>query len=99
MKTVPIPYKRQIFVCVNDRQGESPSCGDHQGEAVFRALREEAKARGVHPRIRVTQAKCLGPCAAGVTVMIYPENLWLSGVRLTDVPVLADAWLAVPSAS
>ena len=88
-----VPYQRQIFVCTNDQKGEKASCGDHQGEAVFRGLREIAKEKKLHPQIRVAQAKCLGQCAKGVNIMIYPENIWLSGVRLEDVPKLAEQYI------
>ncbi len=76
-----IPYEKCIFVCVNNHHGEKPSCGDHKGEEVFHKLRAIAKERGLHPRMRVTQAKCLGQCATGTTILIYPQNVWYSGVN------------------
>jgi (2Fe-2S) ferredoxin len=88
-----MPYKRQIFVCTNNAEGKKASCGDHNGEEVFRQLREVAKAKGLHPKIRVAQAKCLGQCSTGVNIMIYPENIWLSGVRTEDVPSLAEQYI------
>ena len=93
MKSNSIPYQQQIFVCINDRKGESPSCGDFQGEAVFKELRSIAKERGLHPRIRVAQAKCLGRCSNGVHVMVYPDNVWHSEVRLENVNELAEKYL------
>ena len=96
MKTEKTPYQKQIFVCTNDRKGENASCGDHQAEAVFQELRKIAKERGLHPKIRVAQAKCLGQCSIGVNIMAYPDNVWHSGVRLTDVPELAEKYLSVP---
>ncbi len=93
MESNPIPYEKQIFVCTNDRSGEKPSCGDHQGEAVFKEFRRLAVERGVHPKFRVAQAKCLGKCNQGVNIMIYPQAQWHSGVRLKDVPELADKYL------
>ena len=74
MDSKAMPYRRQIFVCTNDAKGEKASCGDHKGEEVFRNLREIAKARKLHPMVRVAQAKCLGQCNLGVNIMIYPEN-------------------------
>ena len=97
METQPVPYEKQIFVCTNDQKGEKPSCGDHQGESIFAELRKIAKDRGLHPRIRVAQAKCLGKCNQGATIMVYPDNVWYSHVRLQDVPALADKYLAVPN--
>ena len=93
MNPQKIPFERQIFVCTNDREGANPSCGDHQGEAVFKELRRIAKERGLHPRIRVAQAKCLGKCSQGVNVMVYPNEMWYSGVKLEDVVALADKYL------
>ena len=94
MQTNPIPFEKQIFVCTNDRKGEKSSCGDHQAEAVFTELRKIAKDRGLHPRIRVAQAKCLGKCNQGTTIMVYPDNVWYSDVNLQDVPALAEKYLS-----
>ena len=88
-----IPYQRQIFVCTNNANGQKASCEDHQGEEVFRQLREIAKECKVHPNIRVAQAKCLGQCATGVNIMVYPDNVWHSDVRLKDVAQLAQMYI------
>lgn len=93
MQTSKIPYRRKIFVCTNNAHGEKASCGDHHGEEVFRCLREIAKERKLHPEIRVAQAKCLGQCAKGVNVMVFPDNVWHSEVRLEDVQTLADQYI------
>ncbi len=93
MNTNPMPYQRQIFVCTNDAKGEKASCGDHKGEDVFRQLREIAKQKGLHPKIRVAQAKCLGQCNQGVNIMVYPENVWFNHVRPEDVPTIADEYI------
>ena len=93
MQTNKIPYQRQIFVCTNNANGQKSSCGDHNGEEVFRQMREIAKERKLHPQIRVTQAKCLGQCSKGVNIMVYPENIWHSDVRLEDVPQLVKKYI------
>lgn len=100
MNSTEIPYQKQIFVCTNDRKGEKPSCGDQNGEAVFTELRRIAKEKGLHPRIRVARAKCLGQCAQGVTVMVYqsrasePDGKWFKNVTPEDVPELAKLYLS-----
>lgn len=93
MKLQKVPYEKSIFVCTNDCQGEKPSCGDHQGPAVFKELRRIAKERGLHPRFRVAQAKCLGQCSQGVNIMVYPDEVWHCGVRLEDVEAIAELYL------
>ena len=86
MEAQKTPYQKQIFVCTNDQKGEKPSCGDHRGEAIFQELRRAAKERGLHPKIRVAQAKCLGQCRIGTNIMVYPDDVWYSGVREQDIP-------------
>lgn len=93
METANTPYKRQIFVCTNNANGEKASCGDHKAEEVFRQLREIAKERKLHPTIRVAQAKCLGQCAKGVNIMVYPENAWYSGISVSDVAGIAEKYI------
>ena len=93
MKQDAVPFEKQIFVCTNDMKGEKPSCGDQNGEAVFKELRRIAKEKGLHPRIRVAQAKCLGKCGMGVNIMVYPDNVWYSGVKETDIAELAAKYL------
>jgi len=88
-----IPYEKQIFVCTNDRQKEKPSCGDQNGETIFKELRRIAKERGLHPRIRVAQAKCLGQCSKGANIMIYPEGKWYRNVTVKDIEVLVAKYL------
>ena len=88
MKEQKIPYTKQVLVCTNDRKGEKPSCGDHGAEDVFSQMRRVAKERGLHPQIRVAQAKCLGQCNIGVNVMVYPDDVWYSGVRANDIPAI-----------
>lgn len=93
MRADKVPYEKQIFVCTNDRQKESPSCGDQEGEVIFKELRRIAKERGLHPRIRVAQAKCLGQCAKGANIMIYPDEVWYSGVTIDHINEIADKYL------
>lgn len=93
MEKQSVPYQRQIFVCVHNANGEKASCGDHRGEEVFRQLREIAKERKLHPNIRVAQAKCLGQCATGVNVMIYPDNIWLKNVTTEDIKTISDSYI------
>ena len=93
METNNTPYKRQIFVCTHNANGEKASCGDHKSEEIFRQLREIAKERKLHPMIRVAQAKCLGQCNTGVNIMIYPENIWHSHVKIQDISDLTEKYI------
>jgi hypothetical protein len=41
----PQPYIRRIHVCINNRNGESPSCGYSGSEEVVEELRKVCKER------------------------------------------------------
>lgn len=91
MKEESIPYEKQIFVCTNEG---GAVCGANQaGEKIFKELRQTAKDRGLHPRIRVAQAKCLGQCGKGVNMMVYPDQIWHSGVTEDDIGDLINKYL------
>ena len=92
MQKQSIPYDKQIFVCTNNMKGEKASCCDNKGDEIFRQLRQLAKDKGLHPRIRIAQATCLGQCANGVNIMF--DDVWYSGVRLEDVPELAKEFFS-----
>ena len=93
MKKNKIPYERQIFVCIYQSEKYKRCGNDLIGESIFKELRRIAKERGIHPRIRVTQTKCLGQCNDGVNIMIYPDNVWFSAVQIKDIPSLVEEYL------
>ena len=83
------PYVCHVLVCTNDRHGIRKACAD--GESA--KLREHLKAL-VHQdpdlsgRVRVSSTGCMGLCARGPNVMLYPQAIWFSGVALADAPRL-----------
>ncbi len=78
---MPVP-SLHIFVCTNERDGK-PSCRGTALVESFKAALDRAGAdRGT---IRVNRAGCLGQCAQGPTVVIYPVGTWYGHVTETDV--------------
>ncbi|MCK5803381.1 MAG: (2Fe-2S) ferredoxin domain-containing protein [Lentisphaeria bacterium] len=83
-------YECHVFVCTNDRHGERKSCADGDAALVRSALKKGVGDRGWKPRVRVSQAGCLGVCAKGPNVMIYPQKIHFSAVTLADVDAILD---------
>ncbi len=86
------PFVCHVFVCTNDRHGERKSCADG-GSA---ALREQLKAAvnqrpHLKGRVRVSSSGCLGLCARGPNVMLYPQSIWFSGVTPAGLPQIMAA--------
>ena len=82
------PYVSHIFVCTNDRGGKRKSCADNDSPAVRKALKEAVADRGWKGRVRVSQSGCMGLCAKGPNVMIYPQKIWFSDVSTDDVDLI-----------
>ena len=84
------PYVSHIFVCTNDRGGKRKSCADNNSPAVRKSLKEAVADRGWKGRVRVSQSGCMGLCAKGPNVMIYPQKIWFSDVSTDDVDLIMN---------
>jgi (2Fe-2S) ferredoxin len=74
-------FVRHAFVCTS-----GDSCGvDGPAAAIQAALKENLKASGLKEQIRVNKSGCLGQCGHGPMMVVYPEGVWYSHLRLEDV--------------
>lgn len=85
-------FERHIFVCENKRPDGHPRgcCADKGAEAVRLAMKQEISRRGLKGRVRANAAGCLNQCALGVTVVVYPEQVWYGAVTEADVREIFD---------
>jgi (2Fe-2S) ferredoxin len=93
---VPMPsLHRHVFVCVNERAPDNPKgCCKAKGSVEVRdRLKAELSARGLSKLIRANNAGCLDQCEHGVTVVIYPEQVWYGHVTVDDIPEIVDKHL------
>jgi (2Fe-2S) ferredoxin len=86
MKQRISPYTCHIFVCTKSRNGEKKSCGDSNAFDLKASIKKEIKNRGWKGTVRVSDSGCLGICASGPNIMIYPQQIWLSAVSPADLP-------------
>jgi len=79
-----------IFICTNDRGGEQRSCADQNSPLIRKALKQAVNDRGWQTQIRVSQSGCMGLCANGPNVMVYPQKIWFSEVSIDDVDTIVS---------
>ena len=86
---------RHVLVCTNTRPPGNPkgSCGEKGSEALFDVLKARVRDEGLDRRIIVNRTSCLKHCSRGMTIAVYPENVWYGGVTPEDVPEIVDAHL------
>lgn len=81
-------YKKHLFICENMRDPKNDilgCCGLKNGAEIATRLKKMVADAGLKNTVRVNRAGCLGDCASGVVIVIYPEGLWLKHVTLDDV--------------
>jgi (2Fe-2S) ferredoxin len=87
--------QRHVFVCINERAPDNPKgCCKLKGSVDVRdRLKAELSARGLSKVIRANNAGCLDQCERGVTVVVYPEQVWYGGVTIDDIPEIVEKHL------
>ncbi len=72
------PYARHVLVCVG-----SYCSPDRSGRELYRLLPELLEREGLlygPRRVKRGETPCLGVCAGGPIVVVYPEGVWYAGV-------------------
>src|SRR4051794_20215458 len=87
--------KHHVFVCMNERPPEHPrgSCARKGSEDVLNALKSEVVNAGLKSEVRAQKAGCLDVCEFGVSVVVYPDDVWYGGVTVGDVPEIVRSHL------
>jgi (2Fe-2S) ferredoxin len=83
---MPPPFTRHLFICTNRRPDGSPKgcCASKGGEELKVAFKKELDAQDVKG-VRANSAGCLDACEQGMSVVVYPDNVWYSRVTQADV--------------
>ena len=56
-------------------------------------MKQELTARGLSKLIRANNAGCLDQCEHGVSVVVYPEQVWYGAVTSEDVVEIIERHL------
>jgi (2Fe-2S) ferredoxin len=85
-------FQRHVFVCINERGADNPKgcCKAKGGVEVRDRLKSELKARGISKLVRANNSGCLDQCEHGVTVVVYPEQVWYGGVTVDDIAEIVE---------
>jgi (2Fe-2S) ferredoxin len=74
------PYARHVLVCTGSYCTEN-----REGRALYARLASLLQREGLlfgPTRVKRSEAPCLGVCAGGPIVAVYPEGVWYGGVTL-----------------
>ena len=85
-------FQRHVFVCTNERAADHPrgSCKLKGSVEVRDTLKAQLKARGLGKLVRANNAGCLDQCEMGITLVVYPEQVWYGHVTVADIPEIIE---------
>ncbi len=80
-------YTKHLFVCTNQKSSGKVCCAQSGGEAFFDYLKVRLRELGLFGpgKYRVSKAGCLGRCASGPCLVIYPEGIWYTYSSFADL--------------
>ncbi len=87
-------YRHHVFFCTNQR-ADGGCCGDFNAQAIRDYAKDRVKQLGLKAPggVRINSAGCLGRCAEGPTLVVYPEGTWYTYVDRRDVDEIIERHL------
>ena len=82
-------YEQHVFVCTTG----STYPTQEDTEAYVKLMRAEIAKAGLHGEIRINKSGCFSQCGNGPMIVVYPENVWYTGVRAEDVQEIVQSHL------
>lgn len=80
-------YTTHVFFCTNQKDAEKKCC--MQGDAMTLWAYAKTELARLAPlqaaSIRINKSGCLGQCARGPVMVIYPEGIWYGYKNKADV--------------
>ena len=80
-------FDKHIFVCENKRPEGHPKgcCADKGSSEIKELFKKRLKELVLSSTVRANTAGCLDACEFGITVVVYPEQIWYGKVSINDV--------------
>jgi (2Fe-2S) ferredoxin len=88
-------YKYHVFLCTNLREDGRQCCAQAGSSALRDYLKRRAKESGLTGPggVRINAAGCLGRCAEGPTIVVYPDGVWYTYADEADLDAILSEHL------
>lgn len=80
-------FEKHIFICENKRPPDNPKgcCFDKGSSEVREIFKKRIAELGIKSEVRASSSGCLDACEFGVSIVVYPEQIWYGAVKSEDV--------------
>ena len=79
--------RSQVLIC------GGTGCTSSGSKQLQETFKEQLAANGLAEEVKIIQTGCFGLCALGPVVVVYPEGVFYSQVKVEDVPVIVTEHL------
>ncbi|MFT4058546.1 MAG: (2Fe-2S) ferredoxin domain-containing protein [Legionella sp.] len=88
-------YSKHVLLCTNQKVAGKQCCANSGGEEYFAYMKSRLAELGLHGpgKIRVSKSGCLGRCALGPCIVIYPEGVWYRYSTFADIDEIIESHL------
>lgn len=88
-------YQKHVFFCVNLKEPGKKCCQNANASQFFEYMKSQLQQRNLFGPglIRVSHSGCLGRCALGPMMVVYPDNIWYSYRTFDDIDAIIEQHL------
>lgn len=88
-------YQKHLFFCTNQRSEGRACCQNHGASEMRAYAKKRLQAHGLWGagKCRVSTAGCLGRCALGPNIVVYPDNIWYHYKTKQDIDEIIEKHL------
>lgn len=86
-------YRRHFLVCLTNRPPDAQvSCGPRGSADILSRLQKKLDRKKLRELygVAATGSTCFGLCENGPNILVYPENVWYSGVTEEDIDEIVE---------
>lgn len=88
-------YQKHLFFCTNLRSNGAKCCQDGNASALCHYAKERLQQLKCYGpgKFRISSSGCLGRCALGPSLVIYPEGIWYRYQSQQDLDLIIESHL------
>ena len=71
-------YQKHVFMCLNQRNNGKQCCAQAGSEEALQYVKAQLRQHNLlgENKVRINKAGCMGRCALGPTMVVYPDAVW-----------------------
>ncbi len=80
-------YRKHLLFCCNERKDKKLYCNRFNAKSMYRYAKDKCRKQNLlgANKICISESRCLGRCALGPVVVVYPEAIWYRWTNKADI--------------